>query len=63
MWNRYVDFEGHASQEYWVDSSLYLPILANMYDTHMIWYDVNQDMTYSCILIKVIGRKWDQFFE
>ena len=60
MWSRYVDFEGCVNREYWIDSGLYLPVFSIMYDTKNIWYDVNQDMTYACILIKVRGRKWDK---
>ena len=47
--SKYIDFEGHADEKYLVDSRFYLPDFASMYNINIIWYDVNQVMTYACI--------------
>ena len=60
IWSKYIDFEGHIDKEYCVDSSLYLSIFASIYNTNIIWYDINQVMTYVSILTKARGKDVDK---
>lgn len=50
IWSKYIGFQGQADEECWVDSSLYLSVFVSIYKTHIIWYDVNEVMAYTCTL-------------
>ena len=60
VWSKQIDFQGHTDEDCWVDLSLHLLALASMYNINIIWYDVNEVMTYACILTNARGKEVDK---
>ena len=50
-----VYFTKRVKEDNWVDSSLHLPVFGRMFNINVVWFDLEEEMTYAAIRKMVKG--------